>query len=83
MSRYSGRAFSERLEALRILVFDPETLGWYGILKVNLVYFPKFHERCDDYPMAPELTNLTPELLSDTQHDVVLKYFNAAALGRK
>ena len=62
---------------------DPETLGWYYILQVDLEYPPEIHDRDDDYPMAPELLDITPEMLSETQHRLVVKYYNAAVPGSK
>ena len=62
---------------------DPETLGWYYILQVDLEYPPEIHDRDDDYPMAPELLDITPEMLSETQHRLVIKYYNAAVPGSK
>ena len=62
---------------------DPETLAWYYILQVDLEYPPEIHDRDDDYPMAPELMDIVPEMLSDTQHRLVVKYYRAAAPGSK
>ena len=62
---------------------DPITLGWYYILQVDLEYPPEIHDRDDDYPMAPELMDIAPEMLSETQHRLVVKYFSAASPGSK
>ena len=62
---------------------DPITLGWYYILQVDLEYPQEIHDRDNDYPMAPELLDIAPEMMSDTQHRLVVKYFNAAVPGSK
>jgi hypothetical protein len=62
---------------------NPITLGWYYILQVDLEYPPEIHDRDDDYPMAPEQMDIAPEMLSETQHRLVVKYFSAASQGSK
>ena len=49
------------------------------IFEVNLIYPPEIHDRDDDYPMAPQLMNVRPELLSETQHRLLVNYFNGVA----
>ena len=60
-----------------------ETLGWYYILQVDLEYPPELHDRDDYFPMAPGLMDITPEMLSDRSHSLLVKYFHANAPGSK
>ena len=62
---------------------NTESLGPYYILDVDLIYPPEIHDRDDDYPMAPQLMNVRPEMLSETQHRLLVDYFNGAAPGSK
>ena len=39
---------------------DREKHGPYYILTVDLEYAPEIHDRDDDFPMAPELMDITP-----------------------
>ena len=41
------------------------------------------HERDDDYPIAPELLDITFEMLSETNHRLLVKYYNVAVPGSK
>ena len=45
---------------------DPEMLGTYNILKVDLIYPSEIHFSDDNYPMAPQMMNLQTEMLSET-----------------
>ena len=55
---------------------EPELLGPYYILVVDLIYPPEIHDRDDDYPMAPQTMDVRPEMLSETQHRLQVSYFN-------
>ena len=48
------------------------------ILEVNLKYPPELHERDDDYPLAPEVMTIEPEITGEKQHNVRTQYFGAA-----
>ena len=48
------------------------------ILEVDLNYPEELHERDDDYPMAPELMTIEPEITSEKQHELRAQYFGAA-----
>ena len=41
-------------------------------------YPSDLHKRDDDYPMAPELMNITPEITRPKHHELRAKYFTAA-----
>ena len=44
---------------------------------------PELHDRDDDYPIAPELMDITAEMLSDTKHRLIVRYFYSNAPGCK
>ena len=48
------------------------------ILEVDLKYLPELHERDDDYPLAPELMTIEPEISGEKQHNLRTQYFGAA-----
>ena len=48
------------------------------ILEVDLVYPPELHERDDDYPLAPEVMTIEPEITGEKQHNLRAQYFGAA-----
>ena len=48
------------------------------IFEVDLDYPPELHERDDDYPLAPETTNIDAEITGEKQHQLRAKYFGAA-----
>ena len=48
------------------------------ILEVDLDYPPELHERDDDYPQAPELMTIEPEIIGEKQHNLRAQYFGAA-----
>ena len=62
---------------------DPVLLGPCYILEVDLLYPPEIYDREDDYPMAPQIINVRPEMLSETQHRLLVDYFNGVASGSK
>ena len=62
---------------------DPAKLGPYYILEVDLEYPTEIHDRDDDYPMASQMINVRPETLSETQHRLLVDYFNGRAPGSK
>ena len=48
------------------------------ILEVDLEYPPELHERDDDYPLAPEVMTIEPEISGEMQHNQRTQYFGAA-----
>ena len=62
---------------------DPELLGPYYILEVELIYPPEIHDRDDDYPIAPQSMNVLPDLLSETEHILQVSYINGVTPGSK
>ena len=45
------------------------------ILEVDLEYPPELHERDDDYPVAPEVMTIEPEITGAKQHNLRAQYF--------
>ena len=41
-------------------------------------YPPELHERDDDYPLAPEVMTIEPEITGEKQHNLRAQYFGAA-----
>lgn len=76
--RAAETALSGSPEARDAFFFvDREKHGPYYIFQVDLEYPPEIHDRDDDYPMAPELMDITPEMLSETHHRLLIKYYNS------
>ena len=48
------------------------------IFEVDLEYPPELHERNDDYPLAPEVMTIEPEITGEKQHNLRAQYFGAA-----
>ena len=48
------------------------------ILEVDLEYPPEMHERNDDYPLAPKIMTIEPEVTGEKQHNLRAQYFGAA-----
>ena len=48
------------------------------ILEVYMEYPRELHDRDDDYPMAPEIMAITPEITGPKQHELRAKYFATA-----
>ena len=48
------------------------------ILEVDLEYPPELHERDDDYPLAPEVMTIEPEITGEKKHNLRAQYFGAA-----
>ena len=48
------------------------------ILEVDLEYPRELHDRDDDYPLAPELLEITTEMLSEKHHTLRRKYYGAS-----
>ena len=48
------------------------------IFEVDIEYPSDLHESDDDYPMAPELMTIAPEITGPKQHELRAKYFAAA-----
>ena len=69
----------------RIAIFD---LGLFDhrvldekksfIFEVDLMYLPELHDRDDDYPLAPEVMTIEPEITGAKQHNLSAQYFGAA-----
>ena len=38
----------------------------------------ELHERYDDYPLAPEVITIEPEITGEKQHNLRAQYFDAA-----
>ena len=47
------------------------------IFEVDFDYPPELHER-DDYPLAPEVMTIEPEITGEKQHNLRAQYFGAA-----
>ena len=45
---------------------------------MDLEYPPELHERDDDYPLAPEVMTIEPEITGEKQHNLRTQYFGAA-----
>ena len=54
---------------------DPNTAYFF---EVDLEYPRELHDRDDDYPLAPELFEITTEMLSEKQHALRRKYYGAS-----
>ena len=48
------------------------------ILEVDLEHPPELHERDDDYPLAPEVMIIEPEITGEKQHNLRAQYFGAS-----
>ena len=48
------------------------------IFEVDLKYPPELLERDDDYPLAPEVMTIEPEIINEKQHNLRAQYFGAA-----
>ena len=48
------------------------------ILEVDLEYPPELHKRDDDYPLAPKVMTIEPEITGEKQHNLRAQYFVAA-----
>ena len=48
------------------------------ILEVDFKYPPELHERDDDYPLAPVVMIIKPELTGEKQHNLRIQYFGDA-----
>ena len=48
------------------------------ILEVDLKYQPELHERDNDYPLAPEVMTIEPEITGEKQHNLLAQYYGAA-----
>ena len=50
------------------------------IFDFDLKYPPELYERDDDYPLAPKVMTIKPELTGEKQHNLRAQYFGAACL---
>ena len=48
------------------------------IFEVDIEYKPELYERDDDYPLAPEVMIIEPEITGEKQHNLRAQYFGAA-----
>ena len=48
------------------------------IFEVDLQYPPEIHDRDDDYPLAPNVMTIEPEITGVKQHNLRAQYFGAA-----
>ena len=48
------------------------------IFEVDMEYPPELHERDDEYPLAPEVMTIEPEITGEKQHNLRAQYFGAA-----
>ena len=46
------------------------------ILAVDLDYPPELHNRDDDYPLAPEVMTIEPEITGEKQHNLRAQYIS-------
>ena len=50
------------------------------IFEVDMEYQPELHERDDDYPLAPEVMTIEPEITFEKQHNLRAQYIGADCL---
>ena len=48
------------------------------IFEVDFEYSPELYDRDDDYPLAPEVMTIEPEITGVKQHNLRAQYFGAA-----
>ena len=69
-----------RITILDLNLFDNQVLNQKNnfILKVDLEYPSELHERDDDYPLAPEVMTIEPEITGEKQQNMRAQYVSAA-----
>ena len=50
------------------------------IFKIDLEYSPELNEQDDDYPLAPKVMTIEPEITDEKKHNLRDQYFGAACL---
>ena len=48
------------------------------VFEMDLKYSPELHERDNDYPLAPDVITIKPEITWEKQHNLRAQYFGAA-----
>ena len=69
---YKDIKFDNILTEEDILNYDNGDLGY--ILDVDLEYPKELHDKHIDYPLAPQIMNVTADMLSDVQKDIYKQY---------
>ena len=54
---------------------DEDTASF--ILEVDVEYLLELFERDDDYPLAPDVMTIEPEIINEKQHNLRAQYFGA------
>ena len=76
MNYADGRIANFDLGLFNYRVTDEEKKSF--IFEVHLEYPAEHHDRDDDYPLAPEVMTIEPEITGEKQHNLRAQYFGAA-----